>query len=170
MQPVPLTPDSLPLRDIHLPPQISWWPPAPGWWLLLLVFATLFIVLFWTRQYSRRRRFKRLALSRLTELEQQYQEQTDARQLQQSLSYLLRQSAILHFPHDNCAGLIDEAWLNFLDQPLDGKPFSQGVGQLLSHGPYRPQAGDSDVRALLELCRNWVQRLPPLPKKQRRMQ
>nr|WP_284334047.1 DUF4381 domain-containing protein [Dyella flagellata] len=27
-------PDSLPLRDIHLPPNPSWWPPAPGWWLL----------------------------------------------------------------------------------------------------------------------------------------
>ncbi|MBP6325901.1 MAG: DUF4381 domain-containing protein, partial [Dokdonella sp.] len=20
------------LRDIHLPPDPSWWPPAPGWW------------------------------------------------------------------------------------------------------------------------------------------
>lgn len=28
-------PDSLPLRDIHLPPSPPWWPPAPGWWLLL---------------------------------------------------------------------------------------------------------------------------------------
>lgn len=28
-------PDSLPLREIHLPPDPSWWPPAPGWWWLL---------------------------------------------------------------------------------------------------------------------------------------
>ena len=24
----------LPLRDIHLPAAIGWWPPALGWWLL----------------------------------------------------------------------------------------------------------------------------------------
>ena len=27
----------LQLRDIHLPPEPSWWPPAPGWWLLAIV-------------------------------------------------------------------------------------------------------------------------------------
>ena len=27
----------LQLRDIHLPPEPSWWPPAPGWWLLALL-------------------------------------------------------------------------------------------------------------------------------------
>lgn len=168
MQPAPLTPDSLPLRDIHLPPQISWWPPAPGWWLLLLTFILLVIALFWIRQRSLRCRFKRLALARLTELEQQYRDHSNALQLQQSLSYLLRQAAILHFPQDNCAGLTGTAWLRFLDQSLEGEPFSQGVGQQLDHGPYRPRAETFDTNALLELCRSWLQHLPPIPKEQRR--
>ena len=25
----------IPLRDIHLPGAVAWWPPAPGWWVLL---------------------------------------------------------------------------------------------------------------------------------------
>ena len=27
----------LPLRDIHLPEAVSWWPPAYGWWLLVVL-------------------------------------------------------------------------------------------------------------------------------------
>ena len=29
-----MAPDTLVLRDVHVPPAPSWWPPAPGWWLL----------------------------------------------------------------------------------------------------------------------------------------
>ena len=44
----PLEAAQLPLRDIHLPLPIAWWPPAPGWWLA----ASLVIVLSlgWTLQ------------------------------------------------------------------------------------------------------------------------
>ncbi len=40
----------LPLRDIHLPGSIGWWPPAPGWWLLagLLLAALVFAALITT--------------------------------------------------------------------------------------------------------------------------
>ena len=39
-----MDPDQLPLRDLHLPDPVGWWPPAPGWWLLL---ATLAMLLIW---------------------------------------------------------------------------------------------------------------------------
>ena len=29
------------LRDIHLPPDPSWWPPAPGWWMLAALVVTI---------------------------------------------------------------------------------------------------------------------------------
>ncbi|MDP7406676.1 MAG: DUF4381 domain-containing protein, partial [SAR324 cluster bacterium] len=25
------------LRDVHLPPAVSWWPPAPGWWIIFFI-------------------------------------------------------------------------------------------------------------------------------------
>lgn len=28
--------EELPLRDIHLPETIGWFPPAIGWWLLII--------------------------------------------------------------------------------------------------------------------------------------
>ena len=36
-----MAPDTLVLRDVHVPPAPSWWPPAPGWWLLAGVSAGL---------------------------------------------------------------------------------------------------------------------------------
>lgn len=168
MPSAPTTPDTLPLRDIHLPPAISWWPPAPGWWLLLLVFVLLIAVIYMLREHRQRRHFRQLALCQLEELERQYDEQANAQQLLQGLSRLLRQTNLLHFPRSDCAGLVGEAWLAFLDQRLDEKPFSQGVGRLLADGPYLPQSEVIDAKALLSLCRRWLQQLPPAPKVPRR--
>ncbi|MCK4508782.1 MAG: DUF4381 domain-containing protein [Desulfuromonadales bacterium] len=175
MPAAPMTPESLPLRDIHLPPAISWWPPAPGWWLLLFGVILLIAVGYTFRQQRQRRHLRRLALSQLDELERQYDEHTNPRQLLQGLSRLLRQAAQLHFPQSNCAGLVGEAWLDFLDQrPNDksfsqgDKSFSQGVGRLLADGPYLPLNTEIDSAALLSLCRNWLKQLPPAPKPQRR--
>ena len=32
------------LRDVHLPPDPSWWPPAPGWWILAAVIAVIILL------------------------------------------------------------------------------------------------------------------------------
>ena len=170
MPSAPIPPVSLPLRDIHLPPAISWWPPAPGWWLLLFGVVLLIAVGYTFRQQRQRRHLRRLALSQLDELERQYDEHTNPRQLLQGLSRLLRQAAQLHFPQSDCAGLVGEAWLDFLDQRPNDKSFSQGVGRLLADGPYLPQNAEIDSEALLSLCRNWLKQLPPTPKQLRRQQ
>jgi len=163
-----VTPDNLPLRDIHLPSAISWWPPAPGWWLLLLLFLLLIAAIYLFRQHRQRRHFRRLALLQLEALERQYKEQANAQMLLRGLSRLLRQTSLLHFPQSDCAGLVGEEWLAFLDQRFDEKPFSQGAGRLLADGPYLPQSQLIDAEALLILCRRWLQKLPPAPKAQRR--
>ncbi len=167
-QTTPLNPADLPLRDIHLPPAISWWPPAPGWWLLLILTVLFVFVAIWLRERHSRRRYRRLALLQLQQLEQQYQQQNDGKLLLAELSRLLRHAAQLHYPHAGCAGLIDTDWLQFLDQQLASSEFSQGCGQPLASGPYQQQAAAIDGEALLALCRRWLQRLPLAPKQKRR--
>lgn len=168
MPSTPRLPDPLPLRDIHLPPAISWWPPAPGWWLLLLLLLLLMTSFCLLRRQRRRRYFQKLALCRLEALSEQYQREPNTRKLLQELSRLLRQATLLHFPQSHCAGLVGEDWLAFLDQRLNEKPFSQGVGRILADGPYLRQSENIDVQPLLSLCRLWLEQLPPLTQSRRR--
>ena len=32
-----MDPEQIPLRDLHLPEAIGWWPLAPGWWLVIAI-------------------------------------------------------------------------------------------------------------------------------------
>ena len=47
-------PTDMPLRDIHLPDAISWWPLAFGWWILVSI-VFIGIILFAVRFYAARR-------------------------------------------------------------------------------------------------------------------
>ncbi|HSD37998.1 MAG TPA: DUF4381 domain-containing protein [Rhodocyclaceae bacterium] len=152
------------LRDIHLPPPVSWWPPAPGWWLLvslvLLVIAGVFI---W-RRLRARNRWRQYALSELAKLRAQHAAQTlTSTRLIGDLSVLLRRVAISRFPREEVAALSGEAWLAFLDRMLgDAAEFRSPAGQLLSVGPYvRESSIDTQaLGTLLDLCERWLRKLP----------
>lgn len=62
------------LRDVHLPPDPSWWPPAFGWWLFALL---LLLAVIWAcRQlidHYKRRAPSRAAKVQLADLYRRYQ-------------------------------------------------------------------------------------------------
>ena len=151
---------SLPLRDIHLPPPPGWWPPAPGWWLLAGLVVILTIALVFLRRRSRRLRYRRQALRQLAGLETAGT--MAACELLAELSMLLRRAALCAYPADNCACLNGEPWLQFLDRTLKDRQFSTGPGRCLAYGPYQPSV-EIDRNALLGLCRRWLRKLPPAP-------
>jgi hypothetical protein len=150
-----MTAPDLPLRDIHLPAEIGWWPLAPGWWLLLGLLILSGLLLLLVLRLRQRRRLRRLALRQLDELSP-----LSGTELATALSRLLRQVAICHFPRHESAGLSGRSWLEFLDRPFKDRPFSEGIGQCLGEAPYRPSAQIDGV-ALVALCRQWVKKLPP---------
>ena len=47
--------ETLPLRDIHLPDPIGWWPLAPGWWGVLGLVLLIISGIFWWRRKKHRR-------------------------------------------------------------------------------------------------------------------
>jgi hypothetical protein len=147
-------PVDLPLRDIHLPPAVGSWPPAIGWWLL---FGFLLAAVYFGWRSWQRRRLQRLALARLKALARRPNPQLPA-----ALSCLLRQAVISHYP-PHAAGLTGQSWLEFLDRPLSGRPFTTGVGRCLLDAPYRAEP-QVDNAALIALCRRWLKTLPPQPR------
>ena len=149
-------PGSLPLRDIHLPDAVSWWPPAPGWWLLLGLVALL---VFAALRRWRRGRGRRAALCHarreLAAIRRTFRLRPDQAGLARALSALLRRLAMSLYGRRAAAALTGEDWLAFLDQKAGGHAFTQGAGRDLIEAPYRADPA-FDHAALLQLVSGWI--------------
>jgi hypothetical protein len=145
----------LPLRDIHLPEAISGWPPAIGWWLLAVLMPVTLLLAYKLYNYLTRKTAVKAAKKLLAAL--QDNGKLDNGQKLAALSVLLRRVAISVSPHTGVAGLTGAAWLEFLDSPLNGTPFSTGVGARLIDAPYRKTpVADAELAQLMTLCENWL--------------
>ena len=153
-----MDPDQLPLRDLHLPEPIGWWPLAPGWWIVIaaLLFALGWLLLrAWRRyQFHAPRRY---AIRELASVEAEYLEHRNPVALGQQLSELLRRAMLAYAPRHEVAGLTGDAWLEWLDKDLPVPYFHTEGGKSLLQLPYRnPHGdfGDVDINALLAAVKN----------------
>ena len=122
-----MSPANLPLRDVHLPPEPSWWPPAPGWWWLAAV--VLLVLGLWASWLAWRRLRRRRWLA-------WFDADTGAGghpQRLAAMSALLRRAARRAQPGSEHGQ--GEHWLRFLDGPR-GAAFSAGPGRLLLEGGF----------------------------------
>ena len=138
------------LRDIHLPEETG--PmlavgPASTFVVLLLV-----VVVLWRRW---RARPLQVALRQLDELLRSHRRDADAVALVQGINALLRRHACRCFAAEQPAGMVDSAWLDFLDHHGGGDAFTRGAGQVLAMLPYRA-GGAVDAEALTQLARAWL--------------
>ncbi len=157
-----LTPQTLDLRDIHLPEPISWWPIAPGWWMLIASLILIITVIFILRKIYLGKQLKRDITSELENIKQQFKKTQNKSQLAKSLSILLRRASISYYPKTNIAGLTGEHWLAYLDKTnvkLSKKnSFKSNAGEVLLSAPYLPDNTklDFDAQSLIELCESWL--------------
>lgn len=151
-------PSQLPLRDIHLPEAVSWWPPAPGWWILTaLVLGTIAGGWFlYRRHIEMKRSAVRLAREQLQQIVSRYESERDPLDLLRQLSVLLRRLSISLFPRTEAASLTGQTWLEFLDRQSRQNHFSTGTGRLLSEAPYRREVSSSEAEQVLGYCRQWI--------------
>jgi hypothetical protein len=160
-----MDPEQIPLRDLHLPEAVGWWPLAPGWWVLLGVAAVVLLV-FSRRAWVRWRKdaARRIALEELARVESAYHDTPNAVLLARRLSELLRRTMLAYSPREEVAGLTGRHWLLWLDRGMDERLFTEGPGRSLQELPYRrvdSMVEDVDVGALLEAVRRRLK--APLP-------
>ncbi len=149
--------EQLPLKDIHLPDPVNWWPPAIGWWLLAVIVPLLIVAGIFLYKRLRRQTALKTAGKMLAALRRD--KSRDGLQTLVELSALLRRVAISVAPRTDVAALSGEAWLAYLDASFQDAPFSRGVGRCLAEAPYRQAApADADFDALFELCEQWLKR------------
>ena len=149
----------LPLRDIHLPAEVSAWPPAIGWWLLAVLVLALAV---WAILHYRRNRVRRAALAGLRTIQEDFAQHGDRQRLASEVSTLLRRVCLSYRPRRRIASLTGDAWRDALDRitRASGR-FSDAVAQQLCAAPYDPAAA-VQADALLDETRRWVRSLPPL--------
>jgi len=150
-----MQPTELPLKDIHLPEAIGWWPPAIGWWLLAVLIPLLIAFLYWTYKRLTRRTAIKTARNNLAAIRQN--SALDNSKKLHELSMLIRRVAISVNPRTEAASLTGRQWLEFLDKTVKGAPFSEGCGQLLAEAPYRnTPPTDLEISQLISLCEDWL--------------
>lgn len=160
-----MDPEQIPIRDLHLPEAIGWWPLAPGWWVLIaLLAAWCGYMLFRAFRRWRWNAARRVALGELARVKKEYADGSDAVTLAIQLSELMRRAMLAYAPRDEVASLTGERWLQWLDRGLDDRPFSKGSGRNLESLPYRNRenvADEVDVEGLIDAVQRRIR--TPLP-------
>lgn len=155
-----MDPEQIPLRDLHLPEAISWWPLAPGWWLVigLALIALGYLLRIWLRNRSRGAA-RRYALRQLNALLQEYEQHKDLVTFGAKVSALLRRTMLAYAPRQDVAGLTGDEWLNWLDRDLARPVFANGPGRQILDLPYRNPDSElpaADIDRLVAAIRHRV--------------
>ncbi len=157
--------DSLPLRDIHLPEAVSWWPPAIGWWILLILGLLLVTALVIGIRKLLQPKLNKSAKAEIDHVLLAYKKQQNDLLLLQQLSSAIRRIGISYLTREECAGLIGKAWYQHINRLTPKHSFSESVIELLIDAPYQkqPQIDAELLKQLITQTRNWVQDLPANP-------
>jgi hypothetical protein len=141
------------LRDIVLPQPVSYWPPAAGWWILAAaVLAALALLVARRVVRYRHDAYRRQALRELAALPAPL----DAAGAQ-SLSAILKRTALVAFPRADVAALTGTAWLRFLDTSGRMQAFETGSARQLAVIALGGPVAD-DGQAIRAAARDWIRR------------
>lgn len=145
----------LQLRDLQAPAEPAWWLIATGYLWLAAGITVLSVTVWLLLRRRQQEHLSRLAARELRSIQAEFQQDRDSRLLALRLSRWLKQVALLAFPTRQLQSASGEAWLEFLDQGLQQRPFSRGCGRVFGGEVYR-QRFDLDAEQVIALCERWL--------------
>jgi len=154
--------NELPLRDIHLPDSVSWWPLAIGWWLLPLLIILISFAIYKILKYRKLNRkiaYKKLALNEFKSIRLKYKNNQNSIELIRAISALLRRIALSYLPRENIASLTGAQWIEQLNNLCSENIFTNEIASQLENAPYMPQS-NIDNEKLIATCESWILALP----------
>jgi hypothetical protein len=108
-----MDPEQIPIRDLHLPEAVSWWPLAPGWYVVIA--ALLVVCIYLLRLYLQHRSrgaARRHAMRELAGLTADFEKHGNAVAFSSGMSELLRRTMLAYAPRSEVAGLTGEPGSN----------------------------------------------------------
>ena len=145
------------MHEVYLPEPVAWWPQTLAWQVLavLLLLAAAYSLFCYWRSW-RANRYRRDALAKLAEIEQQ---STQSLEPLLQLPVLLKATALKVYPRHKVARLSGQNWLDSLNH--DRPPiFTASIGLSLTTVAYQPidqwQFGSEQRQDLLNACRAWI--------------
>ena len=132
------------MRDIFVPPPVSWWPLAPAWWVVgCACLALVFVLLVWTILRWRRHAYRRAAVRAIA-----------AATSPSEIAGLLKRTALAAFPRSDVASLSGSEWNDWL-RMTSGLQIPEVVSHYLSSGAYDKNV-QIEQAALAEFAVAWV--------------
>jgi len=151
------------LRDLALPPEISFWPPAPGIWILCAGCIALLAIAIWRAvQRYRAAAFRRAAIAELDVIVNE-PAPCDPAQVTR-VSAILKRVAMVDYGRARVASLSGEAWTNFIASHANAGFDAPSIRKALGEAYAAERApSPSELRELIGQASIWIRggRKPP---------
>ncbi len=126
------------------PDPVSMLPQTWGWVVLcFLLAAGVVFVIYRYRRHRLANAYRRAALVELDDIGDDTAK----------IAELLRRTALAAYPRETVASLYGQDWLNFLNQAVDNKLFTNPNSQAFLTAPY---AGGTSNAEVAKLARDWI--------------
>lgn len=151
------------LKDIQGLAPISSWPLAIGWWIIIVVCLSClgFIAWRWYKNFQYKKTWQYKSFVNLQQIEQELNNNQLLPSLIHQAAVEIRNIGMQTAEREQCAGLVGQQWLQWLQ---DNDPLSfnwTSSGRLLTEYQYMPSNDINNytqLKALISAAKQWVKK------------